>query len=328
MNANTILILGIVFINALSVGSIPISPDSGLLWLNIDTDPVDLSNTKKARNEKDPRNFRASYGQGKLVYLPLALIKQSEFETFRNNIELTGEAKAKCKADFDGDGVPVQFEVHFKTHSYDDSSKVFFGTGHEGDDIPCIKKETVIIVDCNNAHPDVCLIGSSTPAQLPFKTKEYRRRSLESGNKKATIADYTYDARSLSSTAGSLRGRTLLEKNSEKVWELDEVVKCWFVEYRLIGYNSGHSALGFVPVDESSSCPTIGAHTTTQAKDEEEDGKTDQDQTLIKSVFIIENLPSGVTFDFGVRMLLRDSRKGKLQLINFNSTFHHVIYFR
>ncbi len=313
MNVKNILISFLVYINA--VASVPTT-------LEINTDPVDLINAMESRHEEDPRNFSASYDRLQFVCLPLALINQSAFELFLNYSDHEKEAKAIIKADFNGNGVPVGFEVHFKLHGYDSSSKVFFGHGHKDDDIPYINKDTLIIVDCNNAHPGVCLIGSADPAQLPFKLDYYRRRASESGNKKAAIADYAYDVRSLSSTAGSIR---LLEEKRGEVWELDAVVKCWFVEYRLIGYNSGHSALAFVPVDESSSCPTIGAHTTTVAKDDEEDGKTEQNQTLVKSVFIVESLPSGATFDFGVRMLLMDSRKGKLQLINTISIFHHAI---
>lgn len=293
-------------------------------------DIADLANTvAAAQDHADPhplsppssRNRQANLFGATFDYVALGTVDQDEIENFFYHISVSGDGSAECKTD--QEGFSWTYAVNLPTNGYDPKSKVYFGTGFDEGSIPYVQGE-VVIADCNDSHPGVCIVGDANASLLPWRSS-VSSSSSDSMENDRNLNESTEDSSSIGSIneyTDGLIGLKGYDKPRRLVtasfWELDEVAMCWTDEYDLVGYTNGHQVIVAAPSDPASPCPIIAidagyaVHPQTENKDDEEiqtvsSAPEEEIKTLTKYITVVcrDDFDSFDTLDLGYKMPLR-----------------------
>lgn len=281
-----------------------------------------ILNRRNLLEESAPSDGTCLFFGETISYSPLATVDKKDVQAFFQHIDATGDGQAECKTEVEG--FRWSYDINFPVNGHDKEANVYFGSGYRTGEIPYIS-QPVIIIDCNKSHEGVCLVGEAEDTVLPWggiSAPNARKLADDKEHSAATIEDYkAHDYRRLMKTSNTYRalngnndsapvapsGR----KMTESFWKLDEVAQCWTQSYDLILYNfKGHSLLGAVPSDESSSCPTIVVDARPDESTvhiEEGEGEEMKFDKLTKFVTVLDgDLPEEKDLIiFGVSMPLR-----------------------
>ena len=213
-----------------------------------------------------------------------------EVHNFFAHIAATGDGRAECRTELGG--FRWSYDVDFPVNGLDVESNVYFGTGFVAESIPYVSLP-VLVVDCNKAHAGVCIVGEADKTVLPWSTETGLARRLKNNDADAAIKSVTgnHISRIAMKTGNQYRRMT------ETFWQTDDIAKCWTEQYNLVGYNlAGHSVLGAIPSDSTSTCPKIAVHAAFG---------DDKNAELYKTATLLEAVPEEGLFEFGVSMSLR-----------------------
>jgi Tfp pilus assembly major pilin PilA len=279
-------------------------------------DIADLANTVAAAQDRatphplappSSRNRQANLFGTTFDYVALGTVDQDEIEKYFAHISVSGDGSAECKTN--QERFSWTYAVNLPTNGYDPESKVYFGTGFDGGSIPYVQGE-VVIADCNDSHPGVCIVGDTNAIVLPWKSDVPSSSSDTMENDRNLNSIHLIDNKH-----GGLGRRRLV---TASFWELDEVAVCWTDEYDLLLYTNGHQVIVAAPSDPASQCPIIAidagyaVHPQTENKDDEEfqavSSAPEVDiKTLAKYITVVrrDEFDSFDTLDLRYKMPLR-----------------------
>ena len=210
-------------------------------------------------------------------------------QNFFAHIAATGDGRAECRTELGG--FRWSYDIDFPVNGLDVESNVYFGTGFVAESVPYVSLP-VLVVDCNKAHAGVCVVGEAERTVLPWSTETGVARKLK--NDDAAIESVTGNH---ISRIAMKTGQEYRRRMTETFWQTDDIAKCWTEQYNLVGYNlAGHSVLGAIPSDSTSTCPKIAVHAAFG---------DDKNAELYKMALLLEAVPEEGLFEFGVSMSLR-----------------------
>jgi hypothetical protein len=298
-------------------------------------DIADLANTVAAAQDRatphplappSSRNRQANLFGTTFDYVALGTVDQDEIEKYFAHISVSGDGSAECKTN--QERFSWNYAVNLPTNGYDPESKVYFGTGFDGGSIPYVQGE-VVIADCNDSHPGVCIVGDANATVLPWRS-DVSSSSSDSMENDRNLNESTEDSSSIGSINEYTRSLARIQPKHETIlvrrrlvtasfWELDEVAVCWTDEYDLVGYTNGHQAIVAAPSDPASPCPIIAIDAgyavlpQTENKDDDEIQTVssappeEEIKTLAKYITVVrrDDFGSFDTLDLGYKMPLR-----------------------